>query len=121
MANYVNNKKFHALLIEYRETRSKKVFEEIGKDFLLISRNLLNRASFINYTQDRKDEMVSDAVFYMCKYIDKYDITRNNPFAYFTMIARHAFLQNINKYSKLDGMFTSIEYIDNVNMKDNLI
>lgn len=121
MANYVDNKRFHALLKEYRATNSKKVYEEVGKCFLLISQNLLNKSSFINYTPDRKNEMISDAVFYMCKYIEKYDVTRDNPFAYFTMIARHAFLQNINKYSKLDSMFTSIEYIDNVNMKDNLI
>ena len=121
MADYVNNKKFRELLSEYRETRDRKIYEKIGRDFLLIAQNLLNKSNFINYTQDRKDEMISDAVFYMCRYIDKYDVTRDNPFAYFTMIARNAFLQNINNYSKLDSMFTSIEYIDNVNTKDNLI
>jgi len=121
MANYVDNKRFREQLIKYRETKDKKVYEAIGRDFLLISQNLLNKSNFINYTPDRKDEMISDAVFYMCRYIDKYDVTRDNPFAYFTMIARNAFLQNINNYTKLDSMFTSIEYIDNVNMKDNLI
>lgn len=121
MANYVDKNRFRELLIDYRETKSKKIYEEIGKIFLLISQNLLNKSNFINYTQDRKDEMISDAVFYMCRYIDKYDITRNNPFAYFTTIARNAFLQNINSKNKTDNMFTSIEYIDNINMKDNLI
>ena len=121
MANYVDNQNFRELLIEYRNGGSKKIYEQIGRDFLLISQNLLNKSNFINYTQDRKDEMISDAVFYMCRYIDKYDVTRDNPFAYFTMIARNAFLQNINNYSKIDSMFTSIEYIDNMNAKDNLI
>jgi len=65
MPEYVNNKIFHALLIEYRQNKSKKTYEEIGKCFLLISNNLLNKSNFINYTQDRKDEMVSDAV-YLC-------------------------------------------------------
>ena len=114
MANYVDNKKFYSLLIEYRKTNNKKIFEEIGRDFLLISQNLLNRSCFIKYTQDRKDEMISDAVFYMCKYINKYNLSRDNPFAYFTMIAQHAFLQNINKYNKIDSVFTNIEYIENM-------
>jgi len=121
MSDYVNNKMFYALLKEYRETGSKKVHEEIGKCFLLISRNLLNRANFSSYTQDRKDEMVSDAVYYMCRYTDKFDLERKNPFAYFTMIARNAFLQNINDYGKRDLMFTSIEYIDNTDTMENLL
>ena len=121
MANYIDKKVFHKLLIEYSKNNSKKVYEEIGKSFLLIARNVLNKPNFIDYTPDRKDEMVSDSVFYMCKYIKKYDITRENPFAYFTTIAHNAFLQNINKYSKMDKMFTSIEYIDNINMNDNLL
>jgi len=121
MAEYVNNKEFHSLLKEYRLTKSKKTYEQIGKIFLLIARNLLNKSNFINYTQDRKDEMVSDAVYYMCRYVDKFDVERKNPFAYFTMIARNAFLQSINDYSKKDSMFTSIEYIDNCEVADNNI
>jgi len=121
MAEYVNNKEFHSLLKEYRLTKSKKTYEQIGKIFLLIARNLLNKSNFINYTQDRKDEMVSDAVYYMCRYVDKFDVERKNPFAYFTMIARNAFLQSINDYSKKDSMFTSMECIDNCEVADNNI
>lgn len=119
MAEYVNNKEFHNLLKEYRETGSKKTYEKIGKSFLLIAKNLLNKSNFINYTPDRKDEMISDAVYYMCRYIEKFDVSRKNPFAYFTMIARNAFLQNINDYTKRDCLFTSIEYIDNCKVADN--
>jgi hypothetical protein len=121
MAEYVNNKIFYTLLKDYKENNSKRVYEEIGKCFLLIAKNLLNKASFIDYTQDRKDEMISDAVYYMCRYVDKFDISRKNPFAYFTMIAKNAFLQSINDYNKRDEMFTSIEYIDNCDVSDNLI
>jgi len=119
MAEYVNNKEFHRLLKEYRQEKSKKTFELIGKSFLLIAKNLLNKSNFINYTPDRKEEMISDAVYYMCRYVDKFDVERKNPFAYFTMIARNAFLQNINDYTKRDVMFTSIEYIDNCEVVDN--
>jgi len=121
MAEYVNNKLFHSLLKEYKETKSKRTYEEIGRCFLLIAKNLLNKANFINYTQDRKDEMISDAVYYMCRYVEKFDVTRKNPFAYFTMIARNAFLQNINDYGRRDSMFTTIEYIDNCESVDNNI
>ncbi|MFW6173023.1 MAG: hypothetical protein ACOC5T_04700 [Elusimicrobiota bacterium] len=121
MAEYVNNKEFYSLLKEYRENKSKRTYEKIGNCFLLIAQNLLNRANFINYTQDRKDEMVSDAVYYMCRYVDKFNLERKNPFAYFTMIARNAFLQNINDYNRRDDIFTSIEYIDNADTADNLI
>ena len=121
MAEYVNNKEFHILLKKYRQTKSKKTYEQIGKIFLLIAKNLLNKSNFINYTLDRKDEMISDAVYYMCRYVDKFDVERKNPFAYFTMIARNAFLQSINDYSKKDSMFTSIEYIDNCETANNNI
>ena len=114
MAKYIKNKDFLNLLIEYQETKSKKVHNKLGECFLLISRNLLNKPKFINYTQDRKDEMISDAVFYMCRYIDKFDTTKTNPFAYFTTIAVNAFLQYINSQNKRAKMFTSIEYIENV-------
>lgn len=113
MAKYVNNKRFLELLIDYGEDPNPKTFNELGKIFLLISRNLLNKTNFINYTQDRKDEMVSDATFFMTKYVERYDTEKKNPFAYFTRIAYHAFLQNINDYNKRDNMFKPIEYIEN--------
>jgi len=121
MPEYVNNRIFYSLLKEYRETGSKKIYEEIGKCFLLISKNLLNRERYINRTPDRKDEMISDAVYYMCRYINKFDLERKNPFAYFITIAKNAFLQNIQEYNKRDEMFTSIEYIDNTDTMENLL
>lgn len=121
MSEYINNREFHSRLKEYKKFGLKKVHEQIGKDFLLISKNLLNKSNFINYTQDRKNEMISDAVYYMVKYIDRFDLERKNPFAYFTMIARNAFLQNINDFSRRDELFTSIEYIDSADTKENLL
>jgi hypothetical protein len=68
MAEYINNKEFYGQLKEYKETKSKRVYEKIGRSFLLIAKNLLNKSNFINYTPDRKDEMISDATYYMCRY-----------------------------------------------------
>jgi len=95
------------------EKRFKILYNKIGNIFLLIAKNLLNKSSFINYTNDRKDEMISNATFFMCNYIDRFDVTKGNPFAYFTRVAFNAFLQNINGYNELGDIFTSLEYIDN--------
>jgi hypothetical protein len=113
MANYVNNKDFYQLLKDYKQTHSKITYEKIGLCFLLIAKNFINKPKYINRTDDRKDEMISDAIYYMCRYIHKYNIEKTNPFAYFTKIAKNAFLQNIESYNKRGNMFSSLEYIEN--------
>ena len=109
MAIYVDNKKFHEMLIEYKETKSRKIFNQIGKIFLLIAQRMLNKANFINYTQDRKDEMISDATFLMTKYINSFDTTLKNPFAYFSQCCFHACVKYINERKIQDEIFVSIE------------
>lgn len=114
MANYVNNKMFLKLLKEYKETESRKIYNEIGKIFILIATNLLNKTNFINYTQDRKDEMISDATYTMCRYINLYKVEKsNNPFAYFTRVAYNCFRQNLNYHKKLNKHFISLSFIEN--------
>jgi hypothetical protein len=121
MPEYLNNAEFYALLKEYHKTQSKQSYEKLGKCFLLIAENLLHRLNFIKYTPDRKDEMISDAVFYMCKYMKKFKMEKDNPFSYFTAIAKNAFLQRLNHYKKMEKFFTSIEYIDNCDNIDNVL
>ena len=53
MSEYVNNKTFKELLKRYKKTKSRNDYNEIGKIFLLISRNFLNKSYFINYSEDR--------------------------------------------------------------------
>lgn len=118
--HYFSNKKFLGYLKEYQETGSKKSYNQIGKCFMKLATNLLNRTSFINYSEDRKDEMISDAVYAMCRYIDKYDTERGNPFAYFTRFAFNAFLQNIKNYKKLSETFQNISFIENFEKIENI-
>jgi hypothetical protein len=118
--NYVDNKRFYKLLIEYQKTHKRVTYNEIGKIFVLISSNLLNKTNFINYTQDRKDEMISDATFSMCRYIDKYDTSKGNPFAYFTRFAFNAFLQNLKNYKRIGDTFTNVSFIDNFERYEEL-
>lgn len=120
MSEYVNNKIFKELLKRYKKTKSRNDYNEIGKIFLLISRNFLNKSHFINYSEDRKQEMISDAVFFMCKYIDRFDVNKDHPFSYFTQVAKNAFLQYINERKKQDDMFKNIEYIDHIDESEML-
>lgn len=118
MALYVDNKRFHELLVEYKKTGSRKVYNEIGKIFLDISQRMLQKLNFINYSQDRKDEMSSLACLYMIRYLNNYDpLISNNPFAYFSQYAYNAYLQVIIANKKKDDTFISIE---NTSSKDNV-
>ena len=123
MANYIDNKKFHQLLIDYQKTGNRKTYNEIGKMFLLIAEKRLNQLSFINYTEDRKCEMISLACLYMVRYLKNYDpIKFSNPFAYFSQYAWNAYLQVIIVNKRRDTMFTSLDLItgqDSVNTAEN--
>jgi hypothetical protein len=115
MANYVNNKQFRKLLSEYKITKDKKIYNEIGKIFLLIATRHLNKTHFIGYTQDRKNEIISDAVYSMCRYIDKYDEKiSTNAFSYFTEYAKNSTLLYLNNRKKYDEFFKSIDYIESI-------
>jgi hypothetical protein len=103
---------------EERKSRIRKlnkVKEQIGKCFLSIAEGLMKRPNFINYDYFRKCEMMSNATFYMVNYIDRYDINKDNPFAYFTQVAFNAYRQHINSNKKVNNLVTNISYIENVN------
>lgn len=119
MSNYIDKKKFHDILKEYKKTKDRKTFNEIGKIFLIIATNLLNHPWFVQHSQDRKDEMISDATYYMVKYIDRFDVEKENPFSYFTQVSWNAFLQNKSDYKKRDEMFKSFEYIEDMSFENN--
>ena len=121
MANYIENEEFIKLILIYRKTNNKVVYNEIGRKFLAIVTNKLRMPCFINYSDDRKSEMISDALWYMTKNLMKYDpmfvadnSLRKSPFAYFGKVADNAFLQKIKEYKKRDEICTSISYIDNI-------
>jgi hypothetical protein len=105
--HYVNNKDFYAALVEYRNKVNHakdnslpkpKVSNYIGDCFLRIANHLAYKPNFVNYMF--KDEMICDGVENCIQYIDNYDISRTNPFAYFTQIVYYAFLRRIAKEKK---------------------
>jgi len=112
--NYVNNKEFLKLLIAYKQTGKRTTYNKIGKIFRLIAINILNKPNFINYTQDRKDEMISEATFTMCRYAHLFDENKsNNPFAYFTRYAYNSFYLYFKKQKKIKDAFISLSFIEN--------
>lgn len=113
-AFYVNNVEFQEHLVAFFNNKDNSAKEKLGKIFMIIAQRILNKPCFINYTRDRKDDMVSDATFFMVKYMDRYDPARGNPFAFFSQIAFNAFRQNINKTKKRNAMFVPLNYLDNI-------
>ena len=103
--HYVDNKKFLAALVKYRDQKEineiqgkpkPRVDNYIGDCFLKIATHLSYRPNFINYMY--KDDMICDGVENCIQYIDNFDPKKsNNPFAYFTQIIYYAFLRRIQK------------------------
>jgi hypothetical protein len=113
--HYVDNKKFHEALIQYKKKIKEaedaglpkpRIPNYIGDCFLKIATHLSYRPNFVNYMY--RDDMISDAVENAVQYIHNFDPEyispktggRMNPFAYFTQICYFAFLRRIGKEKK---------------------
>lgn len=98
--NYVDNEKFHNLILSYHERKKfnpkEKIPEEIGKMLMLMANRLATSFRFCRYTF--KDEMISDAILRSIEVFDNYDpVKYSRPFAYFTLVMWRTFLQRIKK------------------------
>lgn len=107
--NYIDNVKFHAAMVIYKAAVDEynrqvelygvpniprpRVNNYIGECLLLIGRNLAKAGNFSSYTYIQ--DMISDGIENCLRYLDNFDPTRKNPFAYFTTIMYYAFLRRI--------------------------
>jgi hypothetical protein len=106
--HYVDNKKFYAEIMKYKEQVEQarlegkiepRLPEYIGECVWKIANKLSNKPCFMNYSY--KDEMVSDGIENCIMYFKDFDPKKTqNPFAYFTQIIYYAFLRRINKEEK---------------------
>lgn len=107
--NYIDNQKFMASLIEYKEnlieaektnSPKPKISNFIGECFYKLANNLAKRPNFCMYSY--KDEMVSDAIENCIMYMNNFDPSnsKQNPFGYFTKICWYAFVRRIAKEKK---------------------
>ena len=120
--HYVNNKQMFEAMQLYVKARNKakrekqeppRIPEYIGECVYLICNKLSMNYNFINYTW--RDEMISDGIENCIMAVDNFDPKKtNNPFAYFTMIAWHAFVRRIQKEKKQT-------YIKHKNMQNSFV
>lgn len=101
---YINNNEFKEEITQYYsefESGNEDIPAHLGVKLLKIANGLSFAGNFINYSF--KDEMIGDALVKMVQALQnrKYDITSDYaPFAYFTTIAYHAFVNRIKKEGK---------------------
>jgi len=119
--NYLNNEEFLRLLIEYKET--KVITNELAGMFLLLCEKLLKSPNFINYSDDWKAEMKSDAAYNFCRYAKTFDITKKNPFAYFTslVINSYRFRINAEKENTEQDMIVKNKLFDDFLISNNIV
>lgn len=105
--HYVSNKEFHQALVEYKEKVDEAKYlgkpkpqipNYIGECFLKIATHLSYKPNFVNYMF--KDDMICDGIENCVQYIHNFDVSKKNPFAYFTQVIYYAFLRRIAKEKK---------------------
>jgi len=112
---YVTNKEMLLEMEKYNE--SGIISEELGKMFMSIATNYANKGSFAGYTWKR--DMIGEAVYTCVRYAYNFDAKKQkvpNPFAYFTQICYHSFLNFIKKqkkHSKIKDTCFNMSYIFN--------
>lgn len=144
--HYVSNKEFHNALIQYKKEvdtakengNPKPIIPNyIGECFLKIATHLSYKPNFVNYIF--KDDMICDGIENCVQYIHNFDVSRSNPFAYFTQVIYFAFLRRIAKEKKqleiktkiiersgfdevfsADGSNMGFDYGDMNGIKDNI-
>lgn len=98
--NYIDNERFHKLILEYHERKKQnpkeRIPEEAGAMLIKMANRLATRYVFNNYTF--KEEFISDAILRAIEIFDNYDPVKfDKPFAYFTLVMWRTFLQRIKK------------------------
>lgn len=116
--HYVNNKDFYEAIIAYKEKLLEnpelRVPNYIGVCVNQICNRLSTKPNFIGYSW--RDEMVADAIENCMYALPKFDPAKtNNPFAYFTQVAKNAFLRRIG----LEKKEQYIKYKNSQNMQFN--
>jgi hypothetical protein len=109
--------KISALSPEENKDRLKRIEflkESIGRTFWAIANGRIKTPQFIRYPLTDRDEMISDALYVMLRYADRFDCRRKNPFSYFTQTAFNAFIAYLNEKKKHEEKYQSINYIENL-------
>ena len=130
--HYVDNKKFLAEIIKYKEECEEYTKREeehpplpdyIGECFMKIAERLSFRPNFANYAF--REEMIADGIENCVQYAYNFDTEKSkNPFSYFTQIIYYAFVRRIQKekkqlYIKYKTIQDQSLLSDNVSLSDH--
>lgn len=110
---YVDNVEFLRLITEHKQNPDSKKWEALGRIFLKIATRYLNKPSFIGYSYDRKQDMVTESTYLMVLRWKSFDETRyDNPFAYFTEIAKNACNKYLGDRNYDDEYVSKVQYVE---------
>lgn len=119
-AYYVDPKIFFDSIVEYKETGCDKLYNEIGKMFILIANGMSFKPNWINYSEDIKEEAVSLGLYNMTKYINTFNPERSkNAFAWFSQISFNAFRLTIKKFKETEEVKIPISSIEDSHLLTN--
>lgn len=109
--------------IKFDETTLNKHYErlnnEIGQLYVKVADGMMKRPNFINYPPDQKIDMISDALFYMNRAGERYDINKANPFAYLSQITFNSFLLSIKNMKKRISQVVCVDHLENFDRMDD--
>ena len=117
MSNYyITNIEIEKEINDYKNNG--KMSNKLGSIFIDIATNYANKGKFSGYTW--KADMIGEAVCTCVRYAHCFDSLKQekpNPFAYFTQICHHAFINFIKKQKKhseiKDICMKNMFFIDN--------
>lgn len=93
---FVDNKEFLEELEKFKE--NKEISDNLAAIYIKMVENLLYSRQFINYSEDWKAEMKSDAIYNCVRYTKSFNTEKGmNPFAYYTRTIINAFIMRIKK------------------------
>jgi len=131
MAKYIDKLEFHNLLKAYKNVKSRKSYDEIGKRFLLIAQNYINKPRYINYTDAWKDDLVSEAVYDMVRYVHNYDVDRMDsmyketgkipdPFSYFSQYCENGMTRYLRERYKDMEVMVKLPFLENMDKRERV-
>ena len=95
MSEYVKNKDFYELLLQYNNEQDEKVREKLREkiscNIFLIAKKLATKYNFNGYSF--VDDMIGEGVIAGLRGIDKFKVDKStNPFSFFTQIIYNSFI-----------------------------
>jgi len=103
--NYINNKEFYEELCKYHEYKMEclergdpipPLTNKIGAAIIQIATRRCNSRNYVGYTNNWKEEMISNAITLATLRGHNFDPNKsNNPFAYFTQVCDNAIKEQL--------------------------